>query len=83
MERATEAAGQRVGERLAAGETFGPARDWAWHKDAEGQTCAYVSLDLTGVGMQGPGGGGRGADGDRGDGLQPRRLAGQARYLAG
>jgi hypothetical protein len=29
---------------------------WAWHKDAEGKTCAYVSLDLTGVGMQGPGG---------------------------
>jgi hypothetical protein len=30
------------------------ARDWAWHKDAEGQTCAYVSLDATGIAQQGP-----------------------------
>ena len=45
-----------IGRRLAAGETFGAARAWAWHKDAEGKTCAYVSLDLTGLGMQGPGG---------------------------
>ena len=48
MERTTEAAGREVGRRLAAGETFGPARRWAWHKDAEGKTCAYVSLDATG-----------------------------------
>src|SRR5262249_14983527 len=44
-----------IGRRLAAGETFGEARDWAWHKDAEGKTCAYVAWDLTGLGMQGPG----------------------------
>jgi hypothetical protein len=56
VERATEAAGRDVGDRLAAGEVFGPARDWAWHKDAEGKTCAYVSLDATGVGQQGEGG---------------------------
>ncbi len=56
VERATEAAGRDVGERLARGEVFGPARDRAWHKDAEGKTCAYVSLDATGVGRQGPGG---------------------------
>jgi hypothetical protein len=55
-ERATEAAGRDVGDRLAKGAAFGPARDWAWHKDAEGKTCAYVSLDATGVGRQGPGG---------------------------
>ncbi len=37
------------------GETFGPKRGpWAWHKDAEGKTCAYVSLDATSVPQQGP-----------------------------
>jgi hypothetical protein len=55
-ERTTEAAGARLGRRRAAGETFGPARDWPWCKDARGRTCAYVSLDATGVGMQGEGG---------------------------
>src|SRR6185437_368603 len=53
VERATEAAGAEVGRRLAAGEVFGRARDWAWHKDAEGKTCAYVAADATGVGQQG------------------------------
>jgi len=56
VERATEAAGQRVGAALAAGQTFGAAKDWNWHRDAEGKTCAYVSTDATGVGQQGPGG---------------------------
>jgi hypothetical protein len=56
VERTTERAGQQVGERLAAGETFGPTTSWDWTKDAEGKTCAYVAADLTGVGMQGPGG---------------------------
>ncbi len=37
---------------MAKGEVFGPAKDWAWHGDAEGKTCAYVSLDATGVGQQ-------------------------------
>lgn len=54
VERATEAAGQRVGAALAAGGQFGPAKDWAWHKDAEGKTVAYVAADATGVGQQGP-----------------------------
>lgn len=53
VERAAEAAGAEVGRRLGAGETFGPACDWAWHKDAEGKTCAYVAVDATGVGQQG------------------------------
>jgi hypothetical protein len=35
---------------------FGPAQDWAWHKDADGQTCAYVAIDATGVPQQGPDG---------------------------
>jgi hypothetical protein len=55
VQRTSEAVGQEIGRRLAAGETFGAARDWAWHKDAEGKTCAYVSSDLTGLGMQGAG----------------------------
>ena len=55
-ERATEAAGARLAKAQAAGETSGPATTWGWHKDAEGQTVAYVSVDATGVGQQGPGG---------------------------
>jgi hypothetical protein len=54
VERTTERAGQQVGERLAAGETFGPTASWDWTQDADGKTCAYVAADLTGVGMQGP-----------------------------
>ena len=56
VERTSEAVGHDIGRRLAAGETFGASHAWAWHKDAEGKTCAYVSLDLTGLGMQGPDG---------------------------
>jgi hypothetical protein len=56
VERTSEAAGHDIGQRLAAGEAFGAGAVWPWHKDAEGKTCAYVSLDLTGLGMQGPGG---------------------------
>jgi hypothetical protein len=52
--RATEAAGRDIGARLAAGQTFGRQQAWGWHKDAEGKTCAYVSLDATGVRQQGP-----------------------------
>lgn len=52
-ERTTEAAGQRLRRQRAAGETFGVARDWPWPTDAKGRTCAYVSVDATGVGMQG------------------------------
>jgi hypothetical protein len=55
-ERATEAAGARLAEALDAGATLGEAKPWAWHKDADGQTCAYVSVDATGVGQQGPNG---------------------------
>jgi hypothetical protein len=54
VQRTGEAVGRDIGARLAAGETFGAPRAWDWHKDAEGKTCAYVSLDLTGLGMQGP-----------------------------
>lgn len=54
-QRTTEMAGQELSQRQAVGETFGPKRPWAWHKDAEGKTCAYVSLDATSVPQQGPG----------------------------
>src|SRR5205807_2125416 len=32
VQRTSEAIGQDIGRRLAAGETFGDARDWGWHK---------------------------------------------------
>jgi len=53
IERATEAAGTRLGEGLAGGKTYGEASDWAWPLDAEGRTVAYVSVDATGVPIQG------------------------------
>ncbi len=53
--RVGEAAGQDIGQRVGAGEVFGPRRAWRWHKDADMKTCAYLSIDLTGVRMQGPG----------------------------
>lgn len=56
VERTTEAAGQRVDQAWRTGQTFGVATPWAWHKDAEGKTVAYVAADATGVGQQGSGG---------------------------
>lgn len=82
-ERVTEGVGTAIGELLAAGQTFGPARDWDWQPDAEGKTCAYVAADLTGVGMQGPGG--AAADGRMAAVAMVYNpgVPGQARYLAG
>lgn len=56
VERTTEAAGDRLGERLQQGEVFGEKRTWEWNPDSTGKTCAYVSLDATGILMQGPNG---------------------------
>lgn len=56
VQRVTEKIGAKVGEKLAAGVTFGDAKDWSWSKDEEGKTFACVSVDLTGVGMQGANG---------------------------
>lgn len=56
VQRTTEAVGREVGRRQGEAEVFGPARDWAWHKDAAGKSCAYVAIDATGVPQQGPGG---------------------------
>jgi hypothetical protein len=55
VERITEAVGMRIQQQRAAGQTYGVSAPWKWHADATGQTCAYVSLDATGVGQQGPG----------------------------
>jgi hypothetical protein len=56
-QRTAEAAGTRLAEQLRQGCTFGNDQPWPWNQDAHGQTCAYVSLDLTGVPQQAPGGG--------------------------
>ena len=56
VERTTEEAGARLGERLAEGAVFGLKAAWEWNRDAAGRTCAYVSLDATGILMQGPDG---------------------------
>lgn len=56
VERTTERVGADVGDHLAEGRTFGTGTAWAWSADAEGRSVAYVSADLTGVGMQGPDG---------------------------
>lgn len=53
VERTTETAGEELGRRLEAGERFGPSRPYVWNEDANGKTCAYVSLDATGILMQG------------------------------
>jgi hypothetical protein len=90
VERITEGVGQRLKKQRATGQIYGAAVPWKWHRDATGQTCAYVSLDATGVGQQGPGA--RAAEGRMayvGMIFNPPRpeesTAGssQARYLAG
>lgn len=53
VERTTESAGERLAELLAEGETFGVPEPWEWQRDAAGRSCAYVSLDATGVRQQG------------------------------
>lgn len=56
VERTTEEAGERVRQLRAAGDPQGPRQSWAWQRDAEHKTCAYISLDHTGVRQQGPNG---------------------------
>ena len=53
IRRTTEAAGQDVADHRAQGETIGPETPWEWHKDAQGESVAYLSLDATGVPQQG------------------------------
>lgn len=54
VERTTEAAGTQLGAALERGEVFGSRKDWDWNRDHTGKTCAYVSVDATGIMMQGP-----------------------------
>jgi hypothetical protein len=57
VQRTSEGVGQRIGVLRRRGCTFGLARPWQWYADARGRTCAYLSLDLTGVRQQAKDGG--------------------------
>lgn len=54
VQRTTEAVGEDVARRRAAGEVFGPSQAWAWNLDHAGRRIACVALDATGVHQQGP-----------------------------
>ena len=56
VQRTSEAAGLRLRELLQGNKVLGGPTPWTWHKDARGKTCAYISIDATGVRQQGPGG---------------------------
>lgn len=64
VQRTAEDAGARIGTLLDAGKTLGMPKPWAWNRDAEGKTCAYISLDATGVRQQA-------ADGRAAEGRMP------------
>jgi hypothetical protein len=52
VERTTEAAGLRLAGAQSAERSEEPRQAWAWHRDAEGKTVAYVGVDATGVPQQ-------------------------------
>jgi hypothetical protein len=54
VQRTTEDVGEILERAQAQGDPVAPPTEWAWHCDAEGRTCAYISLDATGVRQQGP-----------------------------
>lgn len=56
VQRTTEAAGQRLIQLRHNRISLLPKQHWDWSRDAAGRTCAYVSVDATGVRQQGPGG---------------------------
>jgi len=56
VQRTSAAAGRRLRELLQKQQVLGGPTLWTWHKDARGKSCAYVSIDATGVRQQGPGG---------------------------
>jgi hypothetical protein len=56
VERTTEGAGEQLGKALEEGQVFGVKQTWQWNRDKTGKTCAYASLDATGILMQGPNG---------------------------
>ncbi len=55
VERTTESAGAFLTEQQEQGVLLGAGQRYAWHVDATGTSCAYVSLDLTGILRQGEG----------------------------
>ncbi len=57
VQRTTEAAGRRLGAYWEQGKVLGGPTPWSWQQDAEGKTCAYISVDATGVRQQASGGG--------------------------
>jgi hypothetical protein len=57
VQRTTEAAGDHLGKRQEQGEVFGRKQTFDWHRDAAGRTCAYASVDATGILMQDEDGG--------------------------
>lgn len=91
VERTTEDAGSRLRQLLDERQTLGEPGSWNWRRDAQGKTCAYVSLDATGVRQQGPQG--AKADGRMAyvaklyspltDHDDSPLIRGQVRYLAG
>jgi hypothetical protein len=56
VQRTSEAAGQRLRLLLKEQKVLGGPTPWDWHKDARGTSCAYVSIDATGVRQQAKGG---------------------------
>jgi hypothetical protein len=57
VQRASETAGHRLAKLLEEEKTLGGPTPWTWRKDTRGTTCAYVSIDATGVRQQASGGG--------------------------
>jgi hypothetical protein len=56
VQRTSEAAGRRLRLLLKEEKVLGGSTPWSWHKDARGMSCAYVSIDATGVRQQTKGG---------------------------
>jgi hypothetical protein len=57
VQRITEDAGARLGKLHEDGHTLGDPKPFEWNKDAHGRSCAYVSVDATGVHQQAEDGG--------------------------
>jgi hypothetical protein len=55
VERTTESAGTFLKEQQEQGTLLGEGERYAWNVDVDGRSCAYMSLDLTGIMMQGAG----------------------------
>lgn len=54
VRRTTEDAGERLRQMLQERIHFQKPTSWSWYADAQGRSCAYVSVDATGVRQQGP-----------------------------